>query len=52
MVQAVEHRWIPARVLGQPADFGALVAFLCSEQSRYLTGAAIPVDGGLYQALL
>lgn len=49
---AAQVAQIPAGVLGQPADFGALVAFLCSEQSRYLTGAAIPVDGGLYQALL
>lgn len=49
---AAEVAQIPAGVLGQPDDFGALVAFLCSEQARYLTGTAVPVDGGLYQALL
>lgn len=43
---------IPADRLGAASDFGAVVAFLCSEQANYLTGAAIPVDGGAYQALL
>jgi 3-oxoacyl-[acyl-carrier protein] reductase len=43
---------VPARAIGQPEDFGAVVTFLCSEQARYLTGAAIPVDGGAYRALL
>jgi 3-oxoacyl-[acyl-carrier protein] reductase len=39
---------IPARRLGDPASFGEIAAFLCSEQAHYLTGAAIPVDGALY----
>lgn len=43
---------IPAGVLGRPADFGAAVAFLCSEQARYVTGVGLPVDGGVDQALL
>jgi 3-oxoacyl-[acyl-carrier protein] reductase len=43
---------IPAGVLGRPADFGALAAFLCSEQGRFVTGAAIQVDGGQYAGLL
>lgn len=38
---------VPAGAMGDPADFGDLVAFLCSRQASYLTGAAIPVDGGL-----
>ena len=38
--------------IGDPDDFGAIVAFLCSEQARFLTGAQIHVDGGAYQALL
>lgn len=42
---------IPARVLGRPEDFGALAAFLCSEHARFVTGAAIPVDGGAYAGL-
>ncbi|MEX0666065.1 MAG: SDR family oxidoreductase [Acidimicrobiia bacterium] len=42
---------IPSGTLGQPADFGAIVAFVCSEQARSLTGVAIPVDGGAYAGL-
>jgi 3-oxoacyl-[acyl-carrier protein] reductase len=43
---------VPAGVLGRPEDFGALVAFLCSDSARFITGAAIPVDGGAYAGLL
>lgn len=43
---------VPAGVIGDPADFGAVAAFCCSEQARFLTGAAIPVDGGTYAGLL
>ena len=38
--------------MGDANDFGAIVAFLCSEQAKYLTGAQIHIDGGAYQALL
>ncbi len=44
-------RGIPAGFVGRPQDFGAIVAFICSEQAKYLTGAAINVDGGTYLAL-
>lgn len=37
---------VPARRLGTAEDFGAVVAFLCSESAKFITGAAIPVDGG------
>lgn len=43
---------VPAGVLGSPADFGAIAAFLCSEHARSITGAAIPVDGGAHAGLL
>ena len=43
---------VPAGFVGRPEDFGALATFLCSEQARYVTGAAIPVDGGEYAGLL
>jgi 3-oxoacyl-[acyl-carrier protein] reductase len=43
---------IPAGVLGQPDDFGRIAAFLCSETASFLTGAAIPVDGGAYTGML
>ncbi|MFC4945047.1 SDR family oxidoreductase [Pseudonocardia sp. GCM10023141] len=43
---------IPAGCIGAPADFGRIVAFLASAHAGYLTGTAVPVDGGAYQALL
>lgn len=44
-------RSVPTGALGRPDDFGAVVAFLCSDQARFVTGAAIPVDGGAAQGL-
>ena len=43
---------VPAGELGQAEDFGTVAAFLCSEPARYITGAAIPVDGGAHGGLL
>jgi 3-oxoacyl-[acyl-carrier protein] reductase len=37
--------------MGDPADFGRVVAFLCSEPARFVNGAAIVVDGGATLAL-
>lgn len=37
---------VPAGRIGDPADFGACVAFLCSGAANYVTGVALPVDGG------
>jgi 3-oxoacyl-[acyl-carrier protein] reductase len=41
---------VPARRLGQPREFGDLVAFICSERAAYLTGATVPLDGGLMRS--
>jgi 3-oxoacyl-[acyl-carrier protein] reductase len=37
---------------GDPADFGRVVAFLCSEPANFITGAALQVDGGATTGLL
>jgi 3-oxoacyl-[acyl-carrier protein] reductase len=42
---------VPARRLGDVDAFGRLVAFLCSTHAAYVTGAAIPIDGGAYLGL-
>jgi 3-oxoacyl-[acyl-carrier protein] reductase len=38
---------IPVGRYGEPEDIAALVTFLCSPLAGYITGAVIPVDGGL-----
>ena len=38
---------IPAARFGEPADVANLIVFLASSHSDYITGQAIPVDGGL-----
>ena len=42
---------VPAGRLGTPEEYGDLVAFLCSERAAYLTGAVIPLDGGLLRSV-
>jgi len=45
-----EEEWLaqtPLRRLGQPEDVAAAVAFLASESASYITGANLPVNGGL-----
>ncbi len=37
---------IPLNRLGQPADMAAAVTFLASDDAAFITGAALPVDGG------
>ncbi len=43
---------IPLRRLGTTREIGDLVAFLCSDRGAYVSGATIPVDGGLIRSLL
>ena len=42
---------LPVRKLGDPEDFGRIVAFLCSPTACFITGSAIPVDGGSSRGL-
>jgi len=39
---------IPLGQAGTPEDVAALVAFLCTERARHITGEVIKVDGGQY----
>jgi 3-oxoacyl-[acyl-carrier protein] reductase len=42
-------RVVPLGRMGDPeADIAPVAAFLASEEARYITGATIPVDGGLH----
>lgn len=50
-VEDVEKDWIarnPAGRFGQPEEFGAMCAFLCSQYAGYMTGQNILMDGGAY----
>lgn len=42
----------PMRALGTSEDFGAVVAFLCSQQAKFITGENVLVDGGAYAGLM
>ncbi len=46
-----DTRGIPAGVPGAPDDFGAVAAFLCSQQAAFVTGVGLHVDGGQYSGL-
>jgi 3-oxoacyl-[acyl-carrier protein] reductase len=42
---------VPIKRIGDPKEFGFLVAFLASEQASYINGANIPIDGGLLKSI-
>jgi len=42
----------PSKTLGDPSDFGAMAAFLASDQAKYITGQNILIDGGNYPGLM
>lgn len=46
--RAYFNKRIPLGRLGEPEDLGGPVVFLASDMARYVTGAALLVDGGLF----
>ena len=50
-VQAAHLAAIPARRYGEPRDFAAYVAWLCSEPASYQTGTFTSIDGGIVAGL-
>ena len=51
-VRAQREQGIPARRFGDPAEFGAACAFLCSAQAGYITGQSLLIDGGAFPGIL
>ncbi|MBI4476502.1 MAG: SDR family oxidoreductase [Acidobacteria bacterium] len=43
---------IPLGRMGDPDEFGSVVAFLASERASFITGTVIPIDGGSVKGLL
>ncbi|WP_184081625.1 SDR family oxidoreductase [Sphingobium subterraneum] len=45
--RALFARWTALRRVGEPSDIADIVAFVASDDARWLTGVTIPADGGL-----
>ncbi|RZM00771.1 MAG: SDR family oxidoreductase [Variovorax sp.] len=48
VVRAARQKTIPAGRFGNPEEFGAICAFLCSLQAGYINGQNVLADGGAY----
>ncbi|MHC8945321.1 3-oxoacyl-[acyl-carrier protein] reductase [Advenella incenata] len=47
-IRQAQQAVVPAKRFGHPDEFGALCAFLCSQQAGYITGQNMLIDGGMY----
>jgi 3-oxoacyl-[acyl-carrier protein] reductase len=52
VVQQRTASMIPLARLGDPEEFGRVVAFLASDAASYITGTTVQVDGGFTRAIL
>jgi 3-oxoacyl-[acyl-carrier protein] reductase len=53
-MEALIAEWekdLPVRRMGEPLEFGRVMAFLASDRCGFITGACIPVDGGSVKGL-
>jgi len=50
-IKAKREESVPMKRLGETKEYGYLVAFLASNYASFLTGAAIPLDGGIAKTL-
>jgi 3-oxoacyl-[acyl-carrier protein] reductase len=50
-IDAERQALVPAGRFGAPAEFGAVVAFLCSQHAGFITGQNILIDGGSFPGL-
>ncbi|MEK6154417.1 SDR family oxidoreductase [Flavobacteriaceae bacterium 3-367] len=50
-VRADMESRVPLKRIGDPVEYGYLATFLASEAASYITGASIPIDGGLLKSL-
>lgn len=51
-VRAQSEAAIPAKRFGEPSEFGAACAFLCSAQAGFITGQSLLIDGGAFPGVL
>ena len=42
---------VPVKRIGDPKEYGYLVAFLASDKAAFITGTNIPIDGGLLKSM-
>jgi 3-oxoacyl-[acyl-carrier protein] reductase len=50
-IRAARISAIPMKRFGKPEEYAYLAAFLVSDYASYITGASIPIDGGLLRSL-
>jgi len=51
-VRTAKQAAIPAKRFGDPAEFGAACAFLCSSHAGFITGQSLLIDGGAFPGVL